>query len=285
MSSLKEIKNRIASVRSTLKTTSAMKLVASAKLRKAQGAAESMRPYEEALQEVLSLVASSSVREAVSEPAGASVAVVAFSSNSSLCGAFNANVIRETLALIGSLKASGVSVALFPAGKKIAEALRKAECPIVKDMSALVAQPSYGISAAFAQELMDSFREGAYSRVILVYTHFISTASQRVVTEDFLVQGAFDVETSDNKTEFGGVILEPSREELLEVLLPKVYKLKLHSAVLDSLAAEHSARVIAMQTASDNAEDILQELTLEYNKGRQQKITAELLDIVGGTLQ
>lgn len=284
MSSLKEIKNRIASVRSTLKTTSAMKLVASAKLRKAQGAAESMRPYEEALNETLLQVCSKASDRTQSGPVGGTVAVVAFSSNSSLCGAFNSNVIRQTLSTVSELGVSGCKVALFPAGRKMVDALRKAGLPVEEDMSELVTQSSYAASASFAERLMESFRSGVYSKVILVYTHFITTSSQKVLVEDYLYEGAFDTAAGETVREFGGVILEPSREELLEVLLPKVYKLKLHSAVLESLASEHSARVIAMQTASDNAEDILQELTLEYNKGRQQKITAELLDIVGGSL-
>lgn len=286
MSSLKEIKGRIASVRSTLKITSAMKLVSSAKLRKAQSAIETMRPYESALQDILARVSdlTAGAVPAASEVEGGNVAVVAISSNSSLCGAFNGNVIRETRSLISDLESKGCKVRVIPIGKKMAEAFKNSGYSSALDYSSLVGQASYEHSAALAQELIDDINNGNLTSVKLVYNHFISTSHQKPVIEGYISAGAFDVRPAkkDDENEY---IFEPSREELLEVLLPKVYKLKFHTAILDSVASEHSARVVAMQTASDNAEDILQDLTLEYNKGRQQKITAELLDIVGGTMQ
>ena len=290
MSSLKEIKERISSVRSTLKITSAMKLVSSAKLRKAQSQIESMRPYERALQTVLSELSDSPARYEDAGPADSRaesgsnrVAIVAISSNSSLCGAFNANVIRELDAHVTALRSEGLDVVVIPIGKKVADYCRKNGFTPEADYSMLVGRSNYTETAALAQSLVDRFLSGEFSAVRLVYNHFVSTSCQKVVVEDYLKAGDLDVKVSES-ADFGGVIVEPGKQELLEMLLPKVIKLKLYTAVLDSVAAEHSARVVAMQTASDNAEDLLQELSIEFNKGRQQKITAELLDIVGGTM-
>ena len=297
MASLKETKQRISSVRSTLKITSAMKMVSSAKLHKAQAAIEAMLPYERKLSGMLSLLLSSS--EALAEggadsresklpldcaAAGEKVAIVAVGSNSSLCGAFNANVIRETKARVAQLESEGCRVEVFSVGKKIAEAMKKAGYPSEQELSDLVAHSSYEASAAFAQSLQDAFASGKYSRIELIYNHFVSTATQKVTLDTYL-PAQFCATAQEPAPGAEDIILEPSPEEMLSSLLPKVLSLRVYTVILDSVASEHAARTVAMQTATDNGEDILQELTLEYNKGRQQKITSEILDIVGGSMQ
>ena len=284
MASLREIKDRIGSVRSTLKITSAMKLVASAKLRKAQRAIEGMRPYDRTLAEILAALGPQRVQalaagSAPAAPASGRTAVVAVSSNRSLCGGFNANVARKALETIRACE-GGVEV--YPLGRKIAEALRRAGYCAAEDRSDLVAHPSYEASAALARTLAARFRAGELSRVVLVYNRFVSAASQVPVAEQYLPFSAEDLPAAAPQTDETEYLVEPDAAELVAQLLPQVLTLKFHAAILDSAAAEHAARTLAMQTASDNAEDLLGTLTLEYNKGRQQKITAEILDLIGG---
>ena len=282
MASLREIKDRIGSVRSTLKITSAMKLVASAKLRKAQRAIEALRPYERTLAEVLAAVASSQRTAAPSTTPthDAPTAVVAIASNSSLCGGFNANAARLSLETI---RACEGDVEVYPLGRKMADALKRAGYSADQDYNDLVAHPSYEKSAALARSLAERFQAGELSRVVLVYNRFRSASSQEPVAEDYLPFTA-PVVLSESEGSLPGeeYILEPDAEALVAQLLPQVMMLKFHASILDSAAAEQAARTLAMQTASDNAEDLLGELTLEYNKGRQQKITAEILDLLGG---
>jgi len=297
MPSLKEIKGRIASVKSTLKITSAMKLVASAKLRKAQQAIEGMRPYERKLQEMLgrltaqiggtgvalsgayARIGSRSDAEESAAPGPEKVAIVAFASNSSLCGAFNANAVRLALETIQSYGDAQVTV--YSVGRKMAEAMKKVGHPSPADFHDLADKPSYAEAAALAGQLMEDFRTGSIDRVELVYNHFVSSGKQVPVRETFLPSTpVMPSEVEKSETDY---ILEPSARELLEELLPKSLKLKFYTALLDSNASEHAARTVAMQTATDNGEDLLQELTLQYNKSRQQKITAEILDLAGGS--
>ena len=292
MSSLKEIKTRIGSVRSTLKITSAMKLVASAKLRKAQQAVAAALPYQETLSGVLSaLLADYASKEHEggspwdafsAEKEGGRIALVAIASNSSLCGGFNANAARGASAVL----AESPDATVFSVGRKMAEAMKRAGYPSPKDYSKLSERPSYASSALLAEELTEGFLGGRYSRVELVYNHFASTASQPTVRETLLPFSAHTGSSChlERSREIYDNIVEPDTEAVISVLLPKVLKFKLYSILLDSAAAEHAARTVAMQTATDNAEDILRDLTLEYNKGRQQKITAEILDIVGGSM-
>ena len=312
MASLREIKDRIGSVRSTLKITSAMKLVASAKLRKAQRAIEGMRPYERTLAEILDAVGSA--RPVVSAPSSPEnvaaaktgpTAIVAIASNSSLCGAFNANVVRKALETIRDCEGE---VEVYPLGRKMAEALRRAGYTSAEDYNDWVGHPSYEKSASLARSLAERYRTGGLSRVILVYNRFVSTSTQTPTVEQYLPFGGIPDQVGDDKGVKVGddkgvkdgddrsrhsrldrespstddYILEPDAQALVDQLLPQVMMLKFHAAILDSVAAEQAARTIAMQTASDNAEDLLGELTLEYNKGRQQKITAEILDLLGG---
>ena len=315
MPTLKEIKGRINSVKSTLKITAAMKLVSSAKLRKAQKATEAMRPYEAQLQRMLMVVsgregdafcgasAQKSAPEkaslsAVPEKASPSLptAIVAVASNSSLCGGFNANVIAE----VRRVRQAGDVV--YSVGRKMADAMRKDGFPSPQDFTALADHPSYGPASALVDRLQKDLDDGRIGRVVLVYTHFVSTAKQVPTVEELITaygKDAFSVakmmadapekaslsSASASSSDAPEIIIEPSRKELLEVLEPKVIKLKLYAALLDSAAAEHAARTVAMQTATDNGENLLQELTLQYNKGRQQKITSEILDLAGGQMQ
>ena len=288
MPSLKEIKGRIGSVQSTLKITSAMKLVASAKLRKAQQTIEGMRPYERKLQGMLDHLVASGAKvsgEYTRTPAeGAGklrVALVAFASNSSLCGAFNANAVRLTLETIRSYGDADVTV--YSVGRKMADAMRKVGKPSPADYQKLADKPSYAPAAELAEKLMEDFLAGRLDRIDLVYNHFVSSGKQVAVRETLLPMG--DVIPSEAKESEIDYILEPSASALLADLLPKSLRLKFYTALLDSNASEHAARTVAMQTATDNGEDLLQELTLQYNKSRQQKITSEILDLAGGSQQ
>ena len=306
MPSLKEIKGRIGSVQSTLKITSAMKLVASAKLRKAQQTIEGMRPYERKLQGMLDhLVASGAkvsgeytrIPAAGVDAPGQRIALVAFASNSSLCGAFNANAVRLVLETIRSYGDADVTV--YSVGRKMADSMRKAGWPSPADYQKLADKPAYAPAAELAEKLMEDFRAGRLDRIDLVYNHFVSSGKQVPVRETLLPMGEIqmagqaghDERTGDDADVIAGLprdldyILEPSASALLEDLLPKSLRLKFYTALLDSNASEHAARTVAMQTATDNGEDLLQELTLQYNKSRQQKITSEILDLAGGNQQ
>ena len=301
MPSLKEIKGRIGSVQSTLKITSAMKLVASAKLRKAQQTIEGMRPYERKLQGMLDHLVASGAKvsgEYTRTPAEGApkqrIALVAFASNSSLCGAFNANAVRLTLETIRSYGDADVTV--YSVGRKMADAMRKVGKPSPADYQKLADKPSYAPAAELAEKLMEDFLAGRLDRIDLVYNHFVSSGKQVAVRETLLPMeisplaslGRNDKETViSNEVEKSEVdyILEPSASALLADLLPKSLRLKFYTALLDSNASEHAARTVAMQTATDNGEDLLQELTLQYNKSRQQKITSEILDLAGGSQQ
>lgn len=296
MASLKEIKGRIASIGSTLKITSAMKMVASAKLRKAQNAIGSMLPYQEGLQDMLRdlMVGTDASCFGLSLPgtepgrneaAEAGVALVCFSSNSSLCGAFNANAIREAMAAVREYEARGVRLTVYSVGRKMAEAMRKAGYPSPTDFTHLSAHPEYAPAAALGQELMDGFANGRFSKVELIYNHFKSTASQPTVRETYLPMAEVCPADRDSSVEAPDYIIEPDRRTQIGLLLPKVMLLKIYTVLLDTAAAEHAARTVAMQTATDNGNELLRQLTLEYNKGRQAKITAEILDLEGGALE
>ena len=299
MPSLKEIKGRIGSVQSTLKITSAMKLVASAKLRKAQQTIEGMRPYERKLQGMLDHLVASGAKvsgEYTRTPAEGApkqrIALVAFASNSSLCGAFNANAVRLTLETIRSYGDADVTV--YSIGRKMADSMRKAGKPSPADYQKLADKPSYAPAAELAEKLMADFLAGRLDRIDLVYNHFVSSGKQVPVRETLLpmtavissgAEGDTSVIPSEAKESEIDYILEPSASALLADLVPKSLRLKFYTALLDSNASEHAARTVAMQTATDNGEDLLQELTLQYNKSRQQKITSEILDLAGGSQQ
>ena len=311
MSSLKEIKTRIASVKSTLKITSAMKMVAAAKLHKAQNAIGGKLPYEQQLRRTLAgMLQDDDLQRAIrdelrlgssddksmvrlhdvqadeypSKEEDGRVALVLFSSNSSLCGAFNANVIREFNRTFNALTESGFApedIDVYAIGRKIADAATKAGLELTQDLSDMADKPMYEDAAELASVLVESFTSGQVGQIIMIYSHFASASSQPVVRENYLPLALHDLDAGEVPVDY---ILEPEPLTLARELLPMVLRLKLYTVLLDANAAEHAARTIAMQIASDNAKNLIAELTLAYNKGRQQEITAEILDLVGGTM-
>lgn len=292
MASLKEVKTRIASVNSTRKITSAMKMVASSKLHHAQQAIESMRPYEHQLSHIMSTFVANMEGSIESPYAGSReikrVAIVVYTSNSSLCGAFNANVVKAFNHKLDDYKKAGIEVVkVYALGKKAADAVAKVGFNDPTDYSTLLDHPSYEKASDIATEIMDLYTTGQIDKAELIYHHFKSAGSQILTEETFL---PIELDTTSNNNQEGNkqaidFIAEPSKEDVIAELIPKSLHLKLFTALLDSLASEHAARVIAMQAATDNADDLLRELTLTYNKTRQQAITSELLDIVGGSMQ
>jgi len=294
MASLKEVKDRISSVKSTKKITSAMKMIASSKLRKSQQAINSFLPYSSKLSDILiNLLASDTsldspyaqVRETKK------VAIVAFSSNSSLCGAFNSNIIKEMVATISQYQSTVGSdnIKIYPIGKKVADYARKKGLNPVEntDFQVMADKPSFSLILNLANELISSFLSGELDKIVLIYTHFHSMGVQRVTKTTYLpfdLQGVQEKlqEEDPAKSIQMDYILEPSKEILLERLIPKVLVSNLFAALLDSNASENAARSLAMQIATDNATELVAELTIEYNKSRQAAITNELLDIIGG---
>ncbi|WP_317468651.1 F0F1 ATP synthase subunit gamma [Bacteroides hominis] len=289
MASLKEVKTRINSVQSTRKITSAMKMVASAKLHKAQGAIENMLPYQRKLNKILTNFLSADLP--VESPFCAErpvkrIAIVAFSSNSSLCGAFNANVLKMFLQTVGEYRELGQdNILIYPVGKKIEEAVKKLGFFPQGSYQRLADKPSYDEAAALARLLMELFLEKNIDRVELIYHHFRSMGIQELLRERYLSIDLSAVQNEDGKTGMvNDYIIEPSAAQLIADLIPQVLSQKIFTAALDSNASEHAARTLAMQIATDNANELIQELTKQYNKTRQQAITNELLDIVGGSM-
>ena len=212
--------------------------------------------------------------------------MVVYTSNSSLCGGFNLNTIKALRKKIEEYQSKGIEIVkIYPLGKKGLEAVRKLNFSDVQDQSALLDHPSYEPAAKIAQELMNMYTKGEVDQVELIYHHFKNTATQ-LLTEETFLPISFEKEEAVKEDSYAlDYIIEPSKEEMIQKLIPKALHLKLYTAMLDSLASEHAARVIAMQIATDNADELLRELTLTYNKTRQQAITTELLDIVGGSMQ
>ena len=298
MASLKEVKTRINSVKSTRKITSAMKMVASAKLHKAQGAIENMLPYERKLNKILTNFLSADLpveSPYIKAREVKRVAIVAFSSNTSLCGAFNANVIKMLLQTVGEFRTLGQdNILIFPVGKKVDEAVKRLGFEPQETSPTLSDKPSYQEASELAHRLMEMYVSGEIDRVELIYHHFKSMGVQILLRETYLpidLTRVMDEEEKQKEEEVQGgdiandYIIEPSAEELIANLIPTVLSQKLFTAAVDSNASEHAARTLAMQVATDNANELIQDLTKQYNKSRQQAITNELLDIVGGSMQ
>jgi len=286
MPSLKEIKNRISSVKSTQKITSAMKMVSSAKLRKAQSSVERFLPYQHLLGSLLSRFAASGIEE-LSSPLldnrpRKRVSIVALSSNSSLCGAFNANILKSLNEAVIKYHSEGCEIDVYPVGKKIEEAVRKSDLPatVCGSYISLIDKPDYASARSFADSLINRFRTNETDLVVLLYNHFKNAAVQIPTTEQFL---PLLLEQSSEGQSNADYLIEPDRQTLFDSLLPKSLRSKIYAVLLDSSAAEQAARTMAMQIATDNAEDILSDLSIQFNKQRQQSITSELLDIVGGS--
>lgn len=298
MASLKEVKTRINSVKSTRKITSAMKMVASAKLHKAQGAIENMLPYQKKLNKILTNFLSADLpieSPYVQEREVKRVAIVVFSSNTSLCGAFNANVIKMMMQTIGEFRTLGQdNILIFPVGKKVDEAAKRMGFKPQEVSSTLSDKPTYQEAAELAHRLMDLYVAGEVDRVEIIYHHFKSMGVQILFRETYLPINLTNVvseEDRENEEEVqeneiaNDYIIEPNAEELIASLIPTVLSQKIFTAAVDSNASEHAARTLAMQVATDNANELIQDLTKQYNKSRQQAITNELLDIVGGSMK
>lgn len=319
MPSLKEIKGRIASVNSTRKITSAMKMVASSKLHHAQQMIENMLPYENMLERILrSFLASEADAHTVfSEVRPVKhVAFVVYSSNSSLCGGFNANVTKMLHAAVEEYSALGKeNILVYPVGRKIAEQVQKMGLESAGDFTELADKPNVAQCIDIARELGEKFLKGEIDRIELIYHHFKSAGSQILQCKTFLPIDVNEAIGQDNDRDLShktvtpemqeylrknakeeekkkveskplndNFIVEPDMDTVLKTLIPKLAHLMLYTALLDSNASEHAARMVAMQTATDNADELLRVLNLQYNKSRQQAITNELLDIVGGSV-
>ena len=297
MASLKEVKTRINSVKSTRKITSAMKMVASAKLHKAQGAIENMLPYQKKLNKILTNFLSADLpieSPYVQEREVKRVAIVVFSSNTSLCGAFNANVIKMMMQTIGEFRTLGQdNILIFPVGKKVDEAAKRMGFKPQEVSPTLSDKPTYQEAAELAHRLMDLYVAGEVDRVEIIYHHFKSMGVQILLRETYLpinLTSVVSEEDRENEEEVqeneiaNDYIIEPNAEELIASLIPTVLSQKIFTAAVDSNASEHAARTLAMQVATDNANELIQDLTKQYNKSRQQAITNELLDIVGGSM-
>ena len=279
MANLKEIRNRILSVSSTMQITSAMKMVSAAKLKKAQDAITAMRPYANKLTALLqnlsaNLDAESGSKFAESRPVK-TVLIVAITSNRGLCGAFNSNIIKQTNQLAEIYSDKKVSVVAI--GKKGNDVLSK-NLEILSNQSTVFDKLSFENVAEIAEMLMAKFESGAFDKIELVYNKFKNAATQIVTTEQFLPI----VATADKRGVPSDYIFEPTKEEIVKTLIPKSLKMQLYKAIRDSFASEHGARMTAMHKATDNATELRDQLKLTYNKARQAAITNEILEIVGG---
>ncbi len=279
MANLKEIRNRIASVSSTMQITSAMKMVSAAKLKKAQDAITAMRPYSDSLTDLLQSLSGSIESSDASKYAAVRLEVkillVAITSNRGLCGAFNTNIIKRTQQLANVTYASA-SVSVMAIGKKAADILGKT-LPLVANESAVYEDLNYVNVSEIAERLMLDFSDGTYDKIVLVYNKFKNAATQEVMTEQFLP--IVPVVGGSQEADY---IFEPSKEEIVSELVPKALKTQLFKGIRDSFASEHGARMTAMHKATDNATEMRDQLKLTYNKARQASITNEILEIVGG---
>ena len=282
MANLKEIRSRITSVGSTMQITSAMKMVSAAKLKRAQDAIIQMRPYANKLTELLkNLSASLEGSEGgvyAQEREIKKVLLVTITSNRGLCGGFNTYIIKKAKALIKD-DYTNANVRILSIGKKSSEHFSKNSFNVVGTHDALFGDLTFDNVAKIAEGIMEEFVAGEYDKVLLVYNQFKNAATQIIMAENFLpIQAAENEEGSST----GDYIFEPTKQEIVEQLIPKSLKTQLFKAVLDSHAAEHGARMTAMHKATDNAGELRKELTLTYNKARQAAITGEILEIVGG---
>ena len=281
MANLKEIRNRISSVGSTMQITSAMKMVSAAKLKRAQDAILQMRPYANKLTELLvnlsSSLDSSDGGDFSSEREISNVLLVPITSNRGLCGGFNANIIKQTLNLIRNDYA-GKDVSILSIGKKSSEYFRNNNYNVISSHDEIFSDLTYDNIAKISEDIMQSFLDLKYDKVVLIYNQFKNAATQNVMSENFLpVQSP-----NDENASIGDYIFEPEKKEIIQQLIPKSLKTQMFKAVLDSHASEHGARMTAMHKATDNASELKKDLTLSYNKARQAAITAEILEIVGG---
>lgn len=280
MANLKEIRNRISSVSSTMQITSAMKMVSAAKLKKAQDAITAMRPYADKLTELLQNLSAGLDSESGSNYADDrevnKVLLVAISSNRGLAGAFNSNIVKEVKRLATD-KYANQEVSYITLGKKANDIIAKSENVVVNN-NAIFDELNFDNVAAIAEDLMGRFSAGEVDRIEIIYNKFKNAATQIVTTEQFLP--ILPVESEQTAT--ADYIFEPSKPEIVQGLIPKALKTQLFKGIRDSVASEHGARMTAMHKATDNATELRDALKLQYNKARQAAITNEILEIVGG---
>ncbi|WP_412987531.1 ATP synthase F1 subunit gamma [Pontimicrobium sp. IMCC45349] len=280
MANLKEIRNRISSVSSTMQITSAMKMVSAAKLKKAQDAITAMRPYANKLTELLQSLSATLDADSGSKYANQrqvnKVLIVGITSNRGLCGAFNSNIVKEVTKLANE-KYANQEVSYLAIGKKANDAFVKMGTVIANE-SEVFDDLTFDNVAEIAQLLMDKFVDGEFDKIELVYNKFKNAATQIVMTEQFLPIVPVESDANVNLD----YIFEPSKVEIVETLIPKSLKTQLYKAIRDSFASEHGARMTAMHKATDNATELRDQLKLTYNKARQAAITNEILEIVGG---
>ena len=284
MANLKEIRSRISSVSSTMQITAAMKMVSAAKLKKAQDAIVAMKPYAYKLKQLLEHLSAALGDENVYNPRKGEVKkvlLVPITSNRGLCGAFNASVIKKTLELQQTTY-KGKHVQLYTIGKKGNDVLRKYD-NIIAHNSDIFDKLTFATAATLAEELMDLYTSGKYDQIVLVYNSFKNAATQILTEETFLPIQPIATTKTNNKELNTDYIYEPSKQEIVEELIPRSLKTQLFKVLRDSVAAEHGARMTAMHKATDNAQDLKNELILTYNKARQATITGEIIEIVGGS--
>ncbi len=286
MAGLKEIRTRIASVKTTRQVTSAMKMVSAAKLKKAQDSILQIRPYAEKLHQILAALSASleNVEDSVytqdREPA--KVLAILISSNRGLCGGFNTNISKKAVELINTKYSKQMSlgkVDFITIGKQGGRQLKHRGMKVTGDKNHIYDDLTFDHVSEIAQEIMNSFADGTYDRIELVYNQFKNAAVQIQTSEQFLPVKMEENENDNSNYDF---IYEPSKESIIQELIPRSLKIQFYKALLDSNAAEHGARMTAMHQATDNATDLLKELTLQYNKARQATITGEILEIVSG---
>ncbi|MDP1813004.1 MAG: ATP synthase F1 subunit gamma [Leadbetterella sp.] len=286
MASLKEVRNRITSVNSTMQITKAMKMVAAAKLRRAQDRIIQMRPYAKKLNELIAQV-SQGTEVGASSPYTQvrevkNVLIVMVTSDRGLCGAFNTNVIKAAVAFINenySVQLEKGNISVLSLGKKGSEAFTRRGIKVDNEFTDIFQRLSFDTAKEAAEKVMAAFAEGTYDEVVLVYNEFKNVATQIIRTEKILPLVS---EESEEKTSNTDYIFEPSEEEIILELIPKAIKLSVFKAVLDSNASEHGARMTAMDKATENGGELLKALKIEYNRSRQAAITKEILEIVGG---
>lgn len=286
MAGLKEVRVRIASVKTTRQVTSAMKMVSAAKLKKAQDAILQIRPYADKLHQILTSLSSSlenvedSVYTHYRDPE--KVLVILVTSNRGLCGGFNSNISKKALELVQSkynkqLKLGNVD--FISVGKQGGRQLNHRGMNVIGDKNEIFDSLTFENVSEITQEIMNRFSDGSYDRIDLVYNQFKNAAVQIQTTEQFL---PVDMEEGEEQNSNFNFIYEPSKENIIQELIPRSLKIQFYKAMLDSHAAEHGARMTAMHQATDNASDLLKDLTLQYNKARQATITGEILEIVSG---
>ncbi len=294
MANLKEVRTHINSINSTMQITAAMKMVSASKLRKSQSTIVALRPYASKLQEIMQHLSSSlqTSSEGVyskihkENPEDEKILLIPVASNKGLCGVFNVNVLRETLRALDEdfkIQYEKGNVDILCISKKIEETLTFKKYKLAGNENDLLDNLSYENSLSFAERLMKDFADEKYDRIVFIYNQFKNAGTQILTKEQFLpIVGEEQTEEKKNTAEEIEYIFQPSKEEILNSLIPNSLKLQIYKILLDSFTSEHGARMVAMTQATDNASELLKDLNLSYNKARQNSITNELIDIVSG---